>query len=121
MALQVHQFNFTMGFDDSIQAGDLVYYVPIVGNMAGFDMSSTDQVLFFGQVHYVGSNYIHVLYDDGGAAAIPSTNHYMMFSKNPEVNVSRLTGSYMKVGLRNNSTESAELFSVGTEISENSK
>jgi hypothetical protein len=120
MALQVHQFNFPTGFDNSVQVGDLVYYVPIVGNAGGFDMSSTDQVTFFGQVYAIGSNYINVLYDDVGPA-IPSTNHYMMFSKNPEVNVSRLTGSYMKVGLRNNSTESAELFSVGTEISENSK
>ena len=119
MALQVEQFSFPSGYNDSIQIGDLVYYVLITAS-GGFDISSTDQVTLFGQVYGIGSNYVQVLYDDTGPA-IPNNSHYMMFSKDPEVNVSRLTGGYMKVGFKNNSEESAELFSVGAEVSENSK
>ena len=122
MALKVEQFSFPSGYNDSIQIGDLVYYA-LITTSGGFDISSTDQVTLFGQVYGIGSNYVQVMYDDAvfSPSSIPNNSHYMMFSKDPEVNVSRLTGGYMKVGFKNNSEESAELFSVGAEVNESSK
>jgi len=44
-----------------------------------------------------------------------------MFSKNTVVNTSGITGYYADVLLINDSTKKAELFSVGSQISESSK
>ena len=44
-----------------------------------------------------------------------------MFSKNAEANVSRILGYYAELTFKNNSNEYVELFSVGSEITENSK
>ena len=46
---------------------------------------------------------------------------YFMFVKDQVVNKSGLTGYYANFKLMNNSVGQAELFSVGSEITENSK
>ena len=44
-----------------------------------------------------------------------------MFSKDNKANLSSLLGYYAETKFVNNSTEEAELFSVGTEVFESSK
>ena len=44
-----------------------------------------------------------------------------MFAKNKEVNSSSLKGYYAEVKFVNNSNEKAELFSIGSGVSESSK
>ena len=44
-----------------------------------------------------------------------------MFSKDPIVNNSSLLGYYAEVKLSNDSTEKAELFALGSEITQSSK
>jgi len=44
-----------------------------------------------------------------------------MFAKNQAINTSSLLGYYADVKFENNSRTKAELFSVGSEISESSK
>ena len=57
----------------------------------------------------------------GAVAERPLTTSFILFSKTSEANTSSLTGYYLYTQLRNNSTEYAELFSIGTELFESSK
>jgi hypothetical protein len=52
-----------------------------------------------------------------------STNppSFIMFSKDNKVNLNSVTGYYASVEFRNNSTDKAELFNVGTDFFESSK
>jgi hypothetical protein len=52
---------------------------------------------------------------------LPGLNDFIMFSKDNKANLSSLLGYYAKVKFVNNSTDEAELFSVGTNIFESSK
>ena len=46
---------------------------------------------------------------------------FIMFSKDNKANMSSLLGYYASVEFRNNSTDKAELFNVGTVFTESSK
>ena len=48
------------------------------------------------------------------------TGSFIMFSKDNKANMSSLLGYYANAQFRNNSTDKAELFNVGTEIFESS-
>ena len=54
-------------------------------------------------------------------SVIPSNNAYYFFVKDTSVNTSGLLGYYADVKLVNNSTKSAELFSIGSEVVVSSK
>ena len=114
--LSLHQFNLD-SVNSSVQNGDWVYYTP-TSPIGAFD-TGNGNITFFGLVYDIGSNHVIIQYDD--AQTMPSITDYLIFSKHPEVNVSRLSGYYMTVNFINNSHNYAELFSVGSEISENSK
>jgi len=48
-------------------------------------------------------------------------DNFIMFSKDNKVNKNSLVGYYAEVKLENNSSSKAELFSIGSEITESSK
>ena len=52
---------------------------------------------------------------------LPQPDDFIMFSKDNKANISSLLGYYARVRFTNDSTEEAELFSVGTNIFESSK
>ena len=54
-------------------------------------------------------------------SAIPSVQNYVFFVKNQVVNKTSLKGYYANVKFENNSKRDAEIFSVGSEITESSK
>lgn len=117
MAIAAHEFYFD-SINSSIQVGDLVYYIS-TATQGAFTQGSGN-ITLLGVATGVGNNYVQVTYDNTGPS-LPVPTDYLMFGKNPEANVSRLLGYYMEVNFSNNSQEYAELFSVGSEISESSK
>ena len=52
---------------------------------------------------------------------LPQLDDFIMFSKDNKANLSSLLGYYAKVKFTNNSTDEAELFSIGANIFESSK
>jgi len=56
---------------------------------------------------------------DGPCA--PETGDYLMFMKDKKINTSGLKGYYLEAKFVNDSYTHAELFSVGTEVTESSK
>tara|TARA_R110002096_G_scaffold178077_2_gene354924 strand:- start:1851 stop:7376 length:5526 start_codon:yes stop_codon:yes gene_type:complete len=116
------QLNFS-SVNSSLQVGDLVFYININNSLVGgFTQSVNQQKLLFGEVAAVGETFINVIHDNfNNPNPIPSVGSYIMFAKDNSINTSNLKGYYADVGFRNNSTEKAELFSVGSQVVESSK
>ena len=113
--------------NNSVQVGDNVYFTDQYSTpRPGIIKTNTPN--FLGVVQEIEINTrqntakIHVLDNETvpGTVAFVSTA-YISFSKSSKVNHNDLIGYYNEVKFVNNSKQKAELFSVGTEVTENSK
>ena len=106
-----------------IQVGDTAYYVDTsnIATTGGFSTtSSLNNIIEIGVVSgFSGTYNIEVTVTN--AITLPTTNDYIFFSKDNEVNSSSLLGYYAKVTFTNDSTTEAELFSIGCVVGESSK
>tara|TARA_R100001369_G_scaffold85593_1_gene119367 strand:+ start:203 stop:568 length:366 start_codon:yes stop_codon:yes gene_type:complete len=121
MAVILMTYDFP-SIPDSIQIGDTGYYASTASTAGGFSTGSG--VIAFGLVSTItrsSSPPTVTFIVDNSSITPPTQGQYIMFGKNKVVNTSSLLGYYAKVKFTNNSTEYAELFSVGSEISESSK
>jgi len=116
----------------SVQNGDFIYYVPTTtqGTVTPFQTGSIANVVQLGPIINIdtSTNQLTVLWDDSDNDGDllpdipqPTNNDFIMFGKNKNVNTSSLVGYYAEVKLVNNSTEKAELFSLGSEMFESSR
>lgn len=109
----------------SLQIGDIIFFSPTLSD-GGFQTTSPTTYKL-GTVIDTNSLTIDVLYDDtvfgtcAGCIPLPDSGDFIMFEKNKIVNSSNLTGYYASVNFVNNSRSKAELFSVGSEVSQSSK
>ena len=133
--------NVTLKFNHelnvSVQVGDVVYYIATtpVGPAKTWAQTTTphytrdrNNIIMIGSIITIlpwnGSRSIivadmpHAVAQQHGP---PAAGDFIMFSKDNKVNLSSLLGYYSLVKFRNNSTEEAELFSVGTDFVESSK
>ena len=99
--------------NNSLQIGDEAYYVTL---SAGYSSSDPKPL---GKITAINSNYIEI--DNPVSGNTLGVDDFVMFSKNKEVNNNSLLGYYAEVKLKNNSTEKAELFALGSEVLESSK
>ena len=137
-------FAITLNFDyqvnASLQIGDDVYH-SMPQSAGGFEVVNVDNgdiITHIGKVLDIPNPFIitvvskHVCTGVGvpvGCAAIgdpipgimPPPDSYISFSKDRRVNNNDLLGYYAAVNFKNNSTSEAKLFSIGSEVSENSK
>ena len=116
--------------NESLQKGDTAYYISSPSPSGGFTTGSTSNATAFGIVSDFDRTSIprtvDVLVLDADSDGIPdisppSAGDYIMFGKSNVANSSSLLGYYAEAKFINNSKEKAELFSVGSEISESSK
>ena len=103
----------------SAQIGDLVYY-SMPSTSGGFNTGSTTTTFTLGVIIAVTTTSITVEYDDA-VVSPPPTGSFIFFQKDKTVNMSSILGYYAQVDFENDSKEKAELFSVGSEVSESSK
>ena len=118
MAIQTTTLNFP-SVNVSAQIGDLVYY-SMPSASGGFNTSSLPVTFVFGTITAITTTSVLVLYDDL-IVSPPPTGAFIFFQKDKKVNMSSVLGYYMQVDFVNDSKEKAELFSVGSEVSESSK
>jgi len=123
---------FTLDFDyeinTSLQIGDEIYH-STPQSVAEFTIADgVGSLIHVGTVidiYNLKSISVYSEYTDSNndllAANTPTSTSYISFSKNKVVNNSDLLGYYAEVEFINNSNSKAELFSVASEISENSK
>ena len=115
----------TLSFDNmntSVQVGDIAYYSYNPSNIGGFDHSKLSTTKKLGMI--VGGNSAGVPVTGNSITVdgdTPPANAFISFAKDKKVNTSSLVGYYADVKFINNSTEKAELFSVGSQIAESSK
>ena len=117
--------------NSSAQVRDAMYYTNPVG-VGAFNTSDLESIKQLGIIKSItkdtglsSSRYVVVVDHQPilghSQVGLDVNDSFFMFSKNNEVNSTSLLGYYAKVNFVNNSTEKAELFSVGSEISESSK
>ena len=89
----------------------------MIGEVFGFTRLEANNLQKVGIVTSLSNNTVTV--DSSGV--IPSKQDYVLFVKNQVVNKTSLKGYYANVKFENNSKRDAEIFSVGSEITESSK
>tara|TARA_R110000824_G_scaffold367444_4_gene556581 strand:+ start:2029 stop:2388 length:360 start_codon:yes stop_codon:yes gene_type:complete len=119
MALINLTFN---SLNTSLQVGDTAWYVATSNNTA-----NTEDIVKIGEVKEINNNTI-VVNSVGGPSTIGTQysgssldGFFIMFSKNNKANLGDIKGYYAEVKLVNESTKKAEVFSLGSEISQSSK
>ena len=115
-------FNFSIeSLNTSLQVGDTIYYVPTPPNSTPFDVGDLSNVQEFGILAGITiTSFGFTLTVDSNLFTSVASN-YIMFAKEKKVNTTSLLGYYADVQFVNNSRKKAELFSVGSEITESSK
>lgn len=122
--------DFTQPLNESVQIGDILYYVnPANESMVGDHESSGTQtpipnsnaIVEVGAITSVNYNDFQIIADIENSTALPDSNSFFFFGKDNRANMSSLLGYYAEVELTNNDTKKAELYSVGSEIFESSK
>tara|TARA_R110000782_G_scaffold77553_1_gene153868 strand:- start:575 stop:910 length:336 start_codon:yes stop_codon:yes gene_type:complete len=111
MALINLTFN---SLNTSLQVGDTAWYVATSNNTA-----NTEDIVKIGEIKEINNNTIVV--DSISSTLADIDGLFVMFSKNNKANLGDIKGYYAEVKLVNKSTEKAELFSLGSEISLSSK
>ena len=122
--------DFTQPLNESVQIGDILYYVnPANETMQGDHESSGTQtpipnsnaIVEVGAITSVNYNDFQIIANIENSTALPDSSSFFFFGKDNRANMSSLLGYYAEVELTNNDTKKAELYSVGSEIFESSK
>ena len=118
---------FANKINESAQVGDTAYYSPTT-DVGGFKTSlKADEVteniyVNIGTIRSIASGRLSMVVNTSlTTSQIPTTSHFIFFSKDNIANMTTTLGYYAEVTLKNNSTTEAELFSVGCDVFESSK
>ena len=112
----------------SAQVGDTAYYVT-TSAQGGFTTSlnnvspTTENVyVTIGTIRSISDNRLNMVVNTSlTTSQIPTTSHFIFFSKDNIANMTTALGYYAEVVLKNNSLDEAELFSIGSDYFESSK
>lgn len=111
--------NITLTFNNSLnvslQIGDIAYFTDSSNVYKGMELDKIGPVVSVDQ----GANTIVCEISPGQQR--PTQTSFILFAKDNTNNAGSLLGYFARVQFRNDSTEYAELFSVGSEIFESSK
>jgi hypothetical protein len=100
---------FPQKINESLQIGDTIYY-----------SNDGSNIIKMGNVTApLSSTQIQITVDT--TLVLPTTNSFILFSKDNKANLSSLVGYYAEVEFTNDSTSAAELFTVSAEMVESSK
>ena len=116
--------SFPHAINVSVQVGDMAYYTSSTNTLGTHTHSNYGDIIQIGEVLTIDRVNNTITCDwspDPSTSLFPSVNDFIMFSKDNKVNLSGLLGYYANIHFVNNSTEEAELFSVGADIFESSK
>lgn len=114
----------------SLQIGDIAYYAIMNPSLAGFQINDVNQDLIeIGTITIIddttaledGTLTTSVTCNIDDETDLPTTNNFIFFAKDNRANLTSPLGYYASIKFRNQSTDKAEMFSVGCEISESSK
>tara|TARA_R100000234_G_C4984065_1_gene172380 strand:+ start:770 stop:1135 length:366 start_codon:yes stop_codon:yes gene_type:complete len=110
--------------NNSLQVGDIVYCSTGMTNLGGFNSTQVSNTNLIGPVTSIVDNTPagwDITVNHNSLAPAPIPGEFISFVKDKTANTSSLVGYYANARFVNDSKTKAELFSVGTEISESSK
>jgi len=117
---------FSAPINASCQVGDTAYYVNTLNSSGGFQVASTITVTEIGEIREINnpsstSPTMKVETTVAYADLNGLTDKYILFNKDNKANLSSPTGYYASVKLVNDSTTTAELYSVTMDTFTSSK
>ena len=117
---------FTQPLNASCEVGDTAYYVNTLNSTGGFQVASTITVTEIGEIREINnpsstSPTMKVETTVAYADLNGLTDKYILFNKDNKANLSSPTGYYASVKLVNDSTTTAELYSVTMDTFTSSK
>ena len=111
--------------NESVQAGDIAYYVNVDSNsVGGFTVNEGGNLptkIGIIKVITEGTTSSTLLCNIDDTTPLPTTSSFILFEKNRTVNEASILGYYGEFTFINDSTEKAELFSAACELVESSK
>ena len=110
----------------SVQVGDTAYYLDNVNSLGAQSHrhSNYDNIIQIGDIVSIDRTLNSITCDwnpNPPMSPFPTIGAFIMFSKDNKVNLSSLLGYYAEVQFVNNSSDKAELFSVGADTFVSSK
>jgi len=113
------KLTFDFYINASVQIGDIVYYVDVAVDNKVNTASGYSNIVKMGDVLATEPKSITINHDDN--MPLPTASNFIMFSKDNAANLSSILGYFANVKFVNESTDKAEIFSVGMEMFESSK
>ena len=111
--------NTILTSNNSMQIGDVAYYVQPPNTLGGFLERGQDVPIFIGDIVDFGPDWIRV--NNALTGIVPPQGAFIMFGKDSSINISGLTGYFAEVEIKNNSKEKAEMYCIASGISPSSK
>ena len=106
----------------SVQPGDLILYCdPSTTATNGFSTAAQSDVVTLGTCLTIATNRLSMTVDHDANTTLPTSDSFILFSKDKYSNPSGLLGYFARVCFKNNSREKAELFGVNADMFESSK
>jgi|TARA_R100001530_G_C4287173_1_gene147093 hypothetical protein len=124
MPTYVITFNFSIeSLNTSLQVGDIIYYVPTTNPTMSntYDIGNLNNVQEYGVLTAITEIPGGFTLTIDSNLPAPVVTNYIMFAKEKKANTTSILGYYADIQFVNNSKEKAELFSVGSEVTESSK
>jgi hypothetical protein len=113
---------FTQEIQTSVQAGDLILYCdPSTTAANGFSTAAQSDVELLGTCLTVAADRLSMTVDHDANTTLPTSDSFILFSKDKYSNPSGLLGYYARVCFKNNSSDEAELFGINANMFESSK
>ena len=124
MPLPSITISFPNPINVSVQVGDIAYYLSSTIDLGTHTHSNYNDIIKIGriiQVNRIGNSIRCNWNPIPSTALFPPIGAFIMFSKDNKANLSSLLGYYAEVQFVNNSSDEAELFSVGADVFISSK
>tara|TARA_R100000805_G_C3626173_1_gene136943 strand:- start:5855 stop:6208 length:354 start_codon:yes stop_codon:yes gene_type:complete len=97
--------------------GDIIYFVKMDNGQATGNIKKLGECIAISK----DNEYFNVTVSVGNNMETPDPDDYLFFGKNSVVGASGVTGYFAEVEMKSDSTDSVELFAVGSDIVESSK
>ena len=119
------RFENLKNLNTSLQVGDAIYATTPTfdlndGNASALNISGGQQVGILRKIDNTDPTNTDLYVDDDGYSGSAGDDDFIMFSKYNQSD-GDIKGYYMEVKLVNDSRQKAELFSLGSEVTESSK
>lgn len=106
---------FTYPINTSAQVGDIAYFTSATNKYKSNDIKKIGKILEIDQATNT------LLCEIPSSQERPETSDFILFSKDNTQNTGSVLGYYARLQFRNDSTEYAEIFSIGSEVFDSSK